>query len=76
MSSNLLFFIIKSSEGAELLAMYGDETHGLNPRLTFVPHVVIGDQYVEYREVRRHLKSLICSHYQGEKPEACSPTWP
>ena len=61
----------KSSEGAELLALYGAETNSLNPRLTFVPHIVINDHHVKYHEVRWNLKSLVCSQYQGTDTEAC-----
>ena len=74
--SLVTLFCPKSSEGAELLAMYGKETNNLNPWLTFVPHVVINDRYVKYHDVRWNLKSLVCSEYQmgNHTSNACSRT--
>ena len=59
---------LNSQESSELLAMYGDETHRLEPTPTNLPHVRINGHLINYRGFD---KSLICSKYCGEKPPAC-----
>ena len=66
---------LNSQESSELLAMYGDETHRLEPTPTNLPHVRINGHLINYRGFD---KSLICSKYCGEKPPACPaevPKW-
>ena len=59
---------LNSEESSQLLAMYGDETHRLEPTPTNLPHVRINGHLINYRGFD---KSLICSKYCGEKPPAC-----
>jgi len=54
-----------SNEGANLLHELGVETHGLDPKLTFVPWTLFNNVFDEdlWRESMVDLKKVICDNF-------------
>jgi interferon gamma-inducible protein 30 len=63
------------TQGQQFLAAMGDRTHGLNPRLTFVPWININDVHTDnYQDnALYNLKKIVCETYTGnDSPPACA----
>ena len=52
----------------------GVQTDSLSPSHTFVPWIVINDQYdnKQQMEAMKDLLGLVCRLYQGPKPQECN----
>ena len=63
-----------SKEGADLLALHGDDTRSLRPKMTFVPHIVMNGISIKPEDSINNFKHILCSAYRGQRPEACIDT--
>lgn len=61
----------KSLEGQKLLASYGDDTHSLRPKISFIPTVVVNGRQDGQPDMLKNLTSFICHKYKGKKPSNC-----
>nr|CAB3255258.1 gamma-interferon-inducible lysosomal thiol reductase [Phallusia mammillata] len=63
-------------EGNDLLHTAGVETKALEPKLNWVPWIVINGVHSDEIQsaATNDLLSLICETYQGEKPSECTPS--
>ena len=62
---------LNSEEGSELLAMHGDDTHSLRPKMTFVPHIVMNGRHIKPEDALTSFKHILCSAYRGDRPHEC-----
>jgi len=63
---------VNSEEGSNLLAMHGDDTHSLRPKMTFVPHIVMNGRYIKPEDaLTGSFKHYVCSAFRGSRPEQC-----
>jgi len=60
-----------TKEGAELLALHGDDTRSLRPKMTFVPHIVMNGKTIQPQDALTNFKHILCSAYRGDRPDAC-----
>lgn len=58
-------------EGSELLKTYGEETHSLQPSVTFIPTVVLDKNQGRQTDILKNLLKEVCSVYKGNKPPPC-----
>lgn len=63
---------VNSEEGSEILANYGDITHNLNPKISFVPTIVFKGKYDQSLQngALRNMLRTTCDLLQNQ-PEAC-----
>jgi len=62
----------ESTEGGELLAMHGDDTNSLKPKVSFIPTVLLNGSQDRQKELLKKLQREICMAFKGsEKPKAC-----
>ena len=61
----------KNSEGASLLANYGDDTHSLKPRVTFIPTVQLNGSQEKQNILLKDLTRAVCDSFEEPKPETC-----
>jgi len=60
-----------SSEGSLLLEVYGEKTHAVSPRITFIPTITLDDtQTVALNLLLKDLKGEICK-YLKKTPSEC-----
>lgn len=62
---------VDSREGQELLAMYGDDTHSLRPKISFVPTILLDGSQNGQKDILKNLRLQICRMYSGRSPENC-----
>jgi len=63
-----------TNEGSELLKMHGEDTHNLNPSVTFIPTILLNNSQRIQKDILKDLKKEVCSEYTlstGLKPESC-----
>jgi len=67
---------VEGKEGSELLAKNGERTHGLTPKLYFVPWITINGIFNEekFQQSLTDFKAVICKELQddGKAPESCT----
>ncbi len=51
-------------EGSELLKTYGEETHSLQPSVTFIPTVVLDKNQGRQTDILKNLLKEVCSVYK------------
>ncbi|RXG73043.1 Gamma-interferon-inducible lysosomal thiol reductase [Armadillidium vulgare] len=63
-----------STEGEFLLHEVGLVEAKLDPQLTYVPWIIINDEFTQENldAAQEDLKTLVCNTYQGTPPAACS----
>jgi len=61
-------------EGQQLLAVFGDETHSLVPRVSFIPTIEIDKSQDGQKAMLKNFLSQVCSKYKGERPRECIPS--
>lgn len=63
----------RSEEGERLLHEVGVTQSTLDPPLTYVPWILINDNYTkkQRREAQKDLRKVVCDAYQGTKPLGC-----
>ena len=61
----------KNSEGASLLANYGDDTHSLKPSVTFIPTVQLNGSQEKQNILLKDLTRAVCDSFEEPKPEIC-----
>ena len=54
----------KVVEGQKLLAMYGDDTHSLRPKVSFIPTVVVNGRQDGQTDMLKNLTSFVCRKYR------------
>ncbi|ODN04454.1 GILT-like protein C02D5.2 [Orchesella cincta] len=66
---------MEGKQGSELLASNGNRTHGLSPKLYFVPWITINGIFDQqkFQESLSDFKTVICKelHDDGKTPEGC-----
>ena len=55
---------LDSKEGGELLALVGDDTNSLTPRITFIPTVQINGSQDNQKLMLKNLSKAICELYK------------
>lgn len=60
--------------GSELLLAHGKKTKSLNPKMIFVPWIIINDVFTNENEENsiQNFLQVVCSSYKGTLPPACS----
>ena len=61
----------KSEEGSKLMAVHGDDTHSLRPKLTFVPHIVMNGKHIQPKDALTNFRHILCSAFRGTRPQKC-----
>lgn len=51
-------------EGQELLAMYGDDTHSLRPKISFIPTIVLNGSQDGQRAILKNFLLELCRTYK------------
>ena len=52
-----------TNEGSELLKMHGEDTHNLNPSVTFIPTILLNNSQRIQKDILKDLKKEVCSEY-------------
>lgn len=60
-----------SQEGSELLKQYGEETHNLNPSVSFIPTITLDNSQGDQKDILKDLLKEVCSRYKRDKPSNC-----
>lgn len=53
-----------SQEGSELLKQYGEETHSLNPSVSFIPTITLDKSQGDQKDILKDLLKEVCSRYK------------
>ncbi|TRY74514.1 hypothetical protein TCAL_00755 [Tigriopus californicus] len=61
-------------EGQKMLAVVGDDTHSLRPRVSFIPTIVLNGSQDNQKMMLKNLLKEVCRKYQGVKPKECIET--
>ncbi|KYB28975.1 Gamma-interferon-inducible lysosomal thiol reductase-like Protein [Tribolium castaneum] len=63
---------VEGSQGDDFLAHFGDVTHNLDPKLTYVPHILFNGMFNETLEndARENFLKTVCALF-NTKPDAC-----
>jgi hypothetical protein len=61
----------EDEEGGRLLAMAGEESNSLRPKMTFVPTVIVDGSQDNQSLMLKNLDQVICKAYKGPKPDVC-----
>ena len=65
----------KSKEGGELLAMYGDDTNSLKPKVQFIPTIQINGSQDDQKLMLKNLLKAICQFNKHlHKDNAANPS--
>lgn len=64
----------RGKEGQKMLAVVGDDTHSLRPRVTFIPTIVLNGSQDNQKMILKNLLKEVCRKYQGVKPKDCIET--
>lgn len=62
---------MENGEGDKHLAAYGDQTHALNPSISFVPTIVFNDKYDNYiqQSALNNFLETACNALSSKHPE-------
>lgn len=58
-------------EGGELLAMHGDDTHSMRPKLSFVPTILLDGSHEQQKDILKNFRLELCRKYKGVHPPNC-----
>lgn len=51
-------------EGSELLKGYGEQTHSLNPPVSFIPTIALDKNQDDQKDILKNLLKVVCSRYK------------
>lgn len=62
---------VEGKEGHGLLAKFGDMTHNLQPRVSFIPTIQVDGKQDGQKDMLKNFTKELCRQFKGPKPANC-----
>ena len=62
---------VTGTEGHGLLAGFGDMTHKLQPRVSFIPTIQVDGKQDGQKDMLKNFTKVLCRLFKGPKPAYC-----